>query len=183
MFSILDKELGQLFVDSLPFFKFLWYFLLTMPLLVYRIGVMKNNNKVFNLDEICALVEMGRRKVRYYIQKNLVDKPEGTGKGAYYTHRHLEQLLAIRKWKDAGVSLERIKEIFNDEKGISQNGKPLPPPRIKKEGSVEVWSHLHISDGIELHIEPKRSGLSPDQVRALFREVMKQYEIIKAEED
>jgi len=154
-----------------------------MTLLVYRLGVMKNNNKIFNLDEICALVEMSRRKVRYYIQKNLVDKPEGTGKGAYYTHHHLEQLLAIRKWKEAGVSLERIKEIFRDEKGISQNGKPLPPPRIKKEGTVEVWSHLYISDGIELHIEPKLSGLSPDQVRALFREVMKQYKIIKAEED
>ena len=70
-----------------------------------------------------------------------------------------------------------------DPQIITQNGKPLPPPRIKKGGTVEVWSHLHISDGIELHIEPKRSGLSPDQVRALFREVIKQYKIIKAEED
>ena len=60
---------------------------------------MKNKDQKFILDEICALVEMNKRKVRFYIQKGLVDRPEGTGKGAFYTHVHLEQLLAIRKWK------------------------------------------------------------------------------------
>ena len=140
---------------------------------------MKNKRKKFTLDEICVLVEMSRRKVRYYIQHNLVDRPEGTGKGAFYTHHHLEQLLAIRKWKDAGLSLERIKEILKDEKNVLGNGKPLPPPRRKKEGVVEVWSHLFISDGVELLIEPNRSGLSPEQVRSLFREIMKQYKKYK----
>lgn len=144
---------------------------------------MKNKGKKFILDEICVLVDMSKRKVRYYIQNNLVDRPEGTGKGAYYTRGHLEQLLAIRKWKEAGLSLERIQEILNDEKNVLQNGKPLPPPRRKKEGVIEVWSHLHISDGVELHIEPNRSGLSPNQVRSLFREIMKQYKTIKDKEE
>ncbi|MEA3417595.1 MAG: MerR family transcriptional regulator [Thermodesulfobacteriota bacterium] len=66
---------------------------------------MKNRDKKFTLDEICALVEMNKRKVRFYIQKGLVVRPEGTGKGAFYTHVHLEQLLAVRKWKDAGSPL------------------------------------------------------------------------------
>ena len=42
---------------------------------------MKNETKKFTIDEICALVEMNKRTVRYYIQKGLVDRPEGIGKG------------------------------------------------------------------------------------------------------
>ncbi|MFZ1986446.1 MAG: MerR family transcriptional regulator [Desulfatitalea sp.] len=136
---------------------------------------MKNDAGKFTLEEICALVETNKRTVRYYIQKGLVERPEGMGKGASYTHVHLEQLLAIRKWKAAGLSLERIQEILANEKGVMSSDKPVPPPLLKKQGTVEVWSHLFIDDGIELHIEPRRAGLTPDQVRALFQEVMNLY--------
>jgi DNA-binding transcriptional MerR regulator len=88
-------------------------------------------------------------------------------------------LLAIRKWKTAGLSLERIQEILAGDKNADQNLKPIPPPRPKKTGSVEVWSHLYVSDGIELQIEPGRAGLSPEQVRALFREVTNFYDKLK----
>ena len=60
--------------------------------------------------------------------------------------------------------------------------KPVPPPLSKKQGTVEVWSHMHVGDGIELHIEPRRAGLSPEQVRALFREIMNLYKKIREEE-
>lgn len=126
---------------------------------------------------------MNKRKVRYYIQKGLVGRPEGVGKGAYYTHTHLEQLLAIRKWKAAGLSLERIQEILKGTQDTDQNRKPIPPPLPKKQGSVEVWSHLFVSDGVELHIEPKRAGLSPDQVRTLFRKITNYYNNMKKQGD
>ncbi len=140
---------------------------------------MKNIQKTFTLEELCTLVEINKRKVRFYIQKGLVDRPEGTGKGAHYSHRHLEQLLAIRKWKDAGVSLERIQELLEDTGQKATVDRLIPPPRPKQRGSVEVWSHLHIDDGVELHIEPQRSGLTPEQVRALCRVIVQQYEIIQ----
>ena len=125
---------------------------------------------------------MNKRSVRFYIQKGLVDRPEGSGKGSRYTHRHLEQLLTIRKWKDAGISLERIREIIEAESGTSPGYKPLPPPRARIEGTVEVWSHLYIADGVELSIEPKRSGLSPEEVRLLFRDIIKRYKSNKERE-
>jgi DNA-binding transcriptional MerR regulator len=153
-----------------------------MTLHVYRISVMKSQDKKFTIDELCALAGMNKRKVRYYIQRGFVDRPEGTGKGAYYTRTQLEQLLGIRKWKDAGLSLERIQEILAGEKNAYKPEKPVPPPRIKKQGSVEVWSHLYVDDGVELHIEPNRAGLSPEQVRDLFRKVSDQYRIIKKKE-
>ena len=152
-----------------------------MTLKVYSIGVMKNEARKFTIDEICALVEMNKRTVRYYIQKGLVGRPEGTGKGAFYNHSHLEQLLTIRKWKAAGLSLERIQDILSSENPGSIDDQTLPPLPTKQ-GSVEVWSHMLIGDGIELHIEPRRSGLSPEQVRALFKKVMNLVQKTREEE-
>ena len=148
---------------------------------VLIIAVMKNNDKTFSLEELCSLVDMSKRKIRFYIQKGLVDSPHGTGKGAYYTHRNLEQLLTIRKWKEAGLTLERIQKLLESEGQETDSGTPVPPPLPKQPGSIEVWSHLLISDGIELHIEPNRSGLTPEQTRTLCRTVLSQFEKIKIE--
>jgi len=153
-----------------------------MTLIVYSITVMKNSAKKLTIDEICTIVGMSKRTVRYYIQKGLVDRPEGTGKGAFYNQVHLEQLLTIQKWKIAGLSLDRIRKILLGEKESIASNNPLPPPLPKKQGTVEVWSHMHIGDGIEIHIEPKRAGLTPEQVRALFRGAMNLYKKIKKEE-
>ncbi len=152
--------------------------MLTMTPLVLCNSVMKD--RIFSIDELCTLVEMNKRKIRFYIQKGLIDRPEGTGKGAFYTHRHLEQLLTIRKWKDAGLTLERIQELLDDEQHTAAGDKPVPPPRAKKTGTIEVWSHLHIADGVELHIEPQRSGLTPEQVRALCRAILIEFQNIQA---
>lgn len=140
---------------------------------------MKNNDKTFTMEELCSLVDMSKRKIRFYIQKGLVDSPQGTGKGAYYTYRNLEQLLSIRKWKAAGLTLERIQDLLENETQETGSGTLVPPPRPKQPGSIEVWSHLLISDGIELHIEPTRSGLTPEQTRALCRSVLAQYDKIQ----
>jgi len=129
----------------------------------------------FSLDEIAALAELPRRTVRYYIQEGLVDRPEGVGKGAYYTQRHLEQLLLVRKWQLAGLSLERIGEV------LKQQGAGPLPPTPRRPGTVEVWSHLVVAEGVELTVEPSRAGLSPEQVRAFFRTVTKAYEQLHEE--
>jgi DNA-binding transcriptional MerR regulator len=134
---------------------------------------MHNDEKKYTMEELCSLAGVSKRTVQYYIQQGMVDRPAGsTGKGAYYTPRHLEQLLATRKWKNAGLSLERIREIVRGV--VTPQNTLLPPPSQKKEaGSTEVWSHVHISDGLELHINPQRSGLHPEQIRALTNEIVK----------
>jgi DNA-binding transcriptional MerR regulator len=158
------------------------FYHLTMTSDMYRITVMKNGAKTFTINELCALVEMNKRTVRYYIQNNLVDRPEGVGKGAFYSHTHLEQLLTIRKWKAAGLSLDHIQEILAGEKEGGSSDQKLLPPLPKKQGTLEVWSHMYISEGIELHVEPKRARLSPEQLRALFKGVMNLSQKIREEE-
>ena len=133
--------------------------------------------KTFALDEIATLAELPRRTVRYYIQSGLVDRPQGIGKGAYYTQHHVEQLLHVRKWQLAGLSLERIGEVLKQ-----QSGGQLPPtPR--RAGTVEVWSHLVVADGVEITLEPGRAGLSPEQVRAFFRAVTQTYKQLHESEE
>jgi DNA-binding transcriptional MerR regulator len=129
-----------------------------------------------SLDQLCALVELPRRTVRYYIQLGLVERPIGETRAAYYTDRHIEQLLTIRKWTDAGLSLERVRELLE---GVDPK---VPPPRPRKPGSVEVMSHLVVADGVELVIEPARAGLKPEQVRALFKAVLAAYGEINEKE-
>lgn len=121
--------------------------------------------RTYSLDDLCTLVELPKRTIRYYVQLGLVDRPVGETRAAHYTSRHLEQLLQIRKWTQAGVSLERIRELLD--------GAPPPvPPRPRASGTVEVWSHLVVADGIEITLEPGRAGLSPEQARAFFKGVL-----------
>ena len=100
--------------------------------------------------------------------------PQGVGKGAYYTQEHIDQLLLVRKWQLAGLSLERIGEVLS--RATSPDSLPPAPRRA---GTVEVWSHLVVADGIEVTLEPGRAGLSPEQVRAFFRGVKTVYEQLR----
>ncbi|QRF60020.1 MerR family transcriptional regulator [Variovorax paradoxus] len=119
----------------------------------------------YALADLCVLADLPPRTVRYYVQIGIVDRPEGETRAARYGARHLEQLLLIRKWTAAGVSLERIRELLQ--------GQEAPvPARPRMAGSVEVRSHLTVADGVEVVIEPGRAGLSPEQVRGFIQGVM-----------
>lgn len=115
----------------------------------------------FGIEELCTLTGVARRTVRFYTQKGLLDPPEGERRGARYTHRHLEQLLLIRKWQAAGVSLERIGRLLRGEEG----GLPSAP----EPGTVEVWSRVILRPGLEVHLEPGRLRLTPEQAGALLQ--------------
>jgi DNA-binding transcriptional MerR regulator len=135
---------------------------------------METAERTFNLDELSHLSEQPRRTIRYYIQIGLLDKPTGLGRGAHYTGDHLSQLLQIRKWQQAGLSLERIQELLRAPAAADL----VPPAPPRKPGTLEVWSHLVIAEGVELTIDPGRAGLTPEQVKALAGAVMDQFQRI-----
>lgn len=124
----------------------------------------------FSINELCTLADLPARTVRFYIQQGLVSRPQGEKKGAKYNLAHLDQLLSIKKWQAAGLSLERIREL------LVEPGADDVPPRPRWSGMVEVWSRLHVADGVELQVEPGRSGLKPEQLRRFLKEVLAAYD-------
>jgi DNA-binding transcriptional MerR regulator len=126
----------------------------------------------YSIDELATLAGVTPRTVRFYIAQDLLDRPIGEKRGAYYARRHLEQLLLVRRWTEAGLSLDRVRELIA--------GAPEDPPRrAAPPGSVEVWSRMTLADGVELHLEPGRAGLAPEQVRALLRGVTALYHQVR----
>jgi DNA-binding transcriptional MerR regulator len=140
---------------------------------------MIDETKKFTLDDLCEMLELPRETVQLYIQQGLMDRPEGYSRRAYYTYRHLEQLLNIRKWREAGLSLERIGDLLREFHGNHLASQT----RTRKVGSVEVWSHLFLSDGLELHVDPKQARLSAEGLKKLARGVLELYQRIKAQEE
>jgi DNA-binding transcriptional MerR regulator len=126
------------------------------------------------LDQLATAAGLPPRTVRDYIQLGLVDRPVGETRAAFYTPAHLEQLLTVQKWSEGGLSLESIRRLMAGE-------LPEVPPEPR--GRIEVRSHMAVTDGVELVIEPGRARLSPAQVRRLFAGVLELHERIVKESD
>lgn len=129
--------------------------------------------KQYSMKELSALVDMTARNIRFYIQQCVVDKPEGINKGAYYTDKHLQQLLTVKKYKEAGVSLERIAQIIHQEENPSTIDFKIPS------GNIEVISRIYLHDGVELTINPERSALTQANIRELSKTILETIKNIK----
>lgn len=116
------------------------------------------------LEQLAAAGDVPLRTVRFYIQKGLLARPHGSTRSAWYDAGHLEALLRIRKWSEAGLSLARIAELL-------MSGETTAPPR-RTPGAIEVRTHVHLAAGLELVITPDQARLSPEQLRALIRAVL-----------
>lgn len=116
-----------------------------------------------SLQQLSERADVPVRTIRFYIQKGLLAAPEGEKRGAYYTDGHLSDLLRIRKWQEAGLSLDAIADLLQ--------ARSEPPVAPAKPGAVEVRSHLIVSDGLELVVAPERARLTTTQIRRLFLEV------------
>lgn len=130
--------------------------------------------KTFSLDELCTLAACPKRTVRYYIQLGLLQRPVGETRGAHYTSSHLDSLLRIKQLTEAGVSLERVRDVLAGE-------PPIVPPRPRQPGAVDVRSHIWVAPGIELQVAPDHAQASPEQVRALAKAVIAAWNQIKKE--
>ena len=131
--------------------------------------------KKLSLDQLSEQADVPGRTIRYYIQKGLIAAPLGEKRGAWYSEDHLSDLLRIRQWQESGLSLEAIA-------GLLQ-AKREPPIAPQRRGSIEVRSHLVVTDGIELTVAPERAGLTQAQVRRLFQGVLALLDEIKPSRD
>lgn len=128
-----------------------------------------------SLQQLSQRAGVPERSIRFYIQKGLLPRPEGARRGASYHEGHLADLLRVRQWQDAGLSLEAIGQLL-----LAKREAPLPPARP---GAIEVRSHLVIAEGVELVVAPERAALTQSQLRRLFRAVQAEYAALAASSD
>jgi len=133
------------------------------------------NEKRFSIVELERLTTIPVRTIRFYIQKDLLDPPIGEKRLAYYTDKHLNRLLEIRRWSDAGFSLERIKELL-----ATPEGSQVPRRAM---GEIVVQSHVHIAPGIELVICPEEAGLDSKKIRMLMTQCLEVINNLKSTQD
>lgn len=124
------------------------------------------------LEQLAAAADVPLRTARFYIQKGLLARPHGSTRSAWYDAEHLQTLLRIRKWSEAGLSLARIAELLT-------SGDAKAPPR-RAPGAIEVRTHVYLADGLELVITPDQARLSPEQLRALIRAVLEAHADLSA---
>lgn len=135
-----------------------------------------NDQNTLSLEQLAAAADLPLRTVRFYIQKGLVPRPTGSTRAATYGPEHLAALLRIRRWSAAGLSLARIAELLEEPVNLP------PSPRLEP-GALEVRTHVHLSEGLELVVTPDRAGLHGTQLRALIRAVLEAHAAIRATAD
>ncbi|MBP8926092.1 MAG: MerR family transcriptional regulator [Pseudomonadales bacterium] len=62
----------------------------------------------YSIGQLADQANVSRRTVHFYVQQELIDPPEGRGRGSFYTARHLEQLQRVLKLQREGLPLRQI---------------------------------------------------------------------------
>lgn len=133
---------------------------------------MGETSKTYSIAELTERGGVSRRTVRYYVTRGLLPAPTGTGRGKHYTQEHLDTLIRIRTWQEAGVPLAEIQERLQalpqgePAPGTREVPDPLaspgpassPAPRMDQVDRVP-WIRVSLEPGIELHFASDR-GLS-----------------------
>lgn len=133
--------------------------------------------KQYTLEEVCKLVDVTKRTIRYYIQQGLVGRPEGEKRGSYYTNQHLEELLEIKKWQKAGLSLDRIRELLV----TNPESLMLPPLKVQEAGEISVWSRVFIDKGVEVQIDASKAEMTPEELRSFVKKITELYKQVKTD--
>lgn len=132
---------------------------------------------VFNIDTLAQKAGLTRRTVRYYIQRGLLEPPQGGGRGSYYTEEHLRRLERIRAWAEQGVPLLHMKALLDrgaarQGPGEARTASSAPTPCVP----YERWL---LADGVELHVRPgalPAQALSPERLSRVRELLMNQEE-------
>lgn len=127
-----------------------------------------------NIAELAEAANLSRRAIRFYVQRGLLPKPLGVGRGRHYDQTHLQQLHRIAKLQAAGHSLEAIRRIL--ETGQSP---PPPekwrPPRIRPRVASQLWVRLPVAAGIELHYDATAHRPDPQALSQLRQTIRKTF--------
>lgn len=78
---------------------------------------MENEQQILTIDELVELTGISGNMVSFYVRSKLLDPPEGSARGTYYTRQHIQRLSKIQAWQAEGMShagmLQRVRGFRN----------------------------------------------------------------------
>ncbi|MFU2018459.1 MerR family transcriptional regulator [Peribacillus butanolivorans] len=76
-------------------------------------------NETLKIGELAEMANVTKRTVDYYTNMGLLKAERSASNYRYYSVRELERLHRIEEYKRKNLSLEDIKELFNQDKEVS----------------------------------------------------------------
>ena len=118
------------------------------------------NKNLFSIGEVAKAVGITRRIILNYEAKGLItpDKKDGATGNRYYTIDTFTQVRAIRVFQDLGLSLDEIREYFNDATDLQPIIKRLENMRDELNLTIEKLKERTVKQNEEIKkitIEPQ----------------------------
>lgn len=125
------------------------------------VTINRMNETQYSIGQLAELANVSRRTVHFYVQQELIDPPEGRGRGSFYTARHLEQLQRVLKLQREGLPLRRIQSM---PEAVQLRTAAATPDR-------ELVLRLAVAPGVTLELALGPGGEIPQsaQLEALAR--------------
>ena len=119
-----------------------------------------DNKNLFTIGEIAKAVGITRKAILNYEAKGLIkpDKKDGTAGNRYYTIDTFTQIRTIRVFQNLGLSLDEIREYFNDSSDLQPMIARLEILRDELNLTLEKLKERTVDHGNaikEITIEPQ----------------------------
>ena len=122
--------------------------------------------KYFNIETLAKKTGLTRRTIRYYVQRGLLQKPEGGGRGHYYTDYHLERIKEIKRLTAQGVPLEKMKEFFSGiQIAIKEPSTNLVQMHHAPVVREDHWKRIRI--GPDMEVSFRAGAISKEEEQAI----------------
>ena len=138
-----------------------------------------------SISDLTERTGLTRRTIRYYIQRGLVDQPNGVKRGAWYTQRHLQQLLAIKYLQDGNLTLEeigrRVRQAQDEPAGQVLARQAIAFADMEVVTPPRAGETVKVAEGIDLVVDASLSELGPAELRRFVSEIRRLYRQLKRE--
>ena len=115
-------------------------------------SVEKSGETIYSIGELADKTGVSRRTVRYYVQRGLIDPPDGLGRGSAYVEKHVGQIQRVVRLQREGLDLGTIQQV----------PAGLEPPATASRAAPEVVIRIPIAEGIRLELDAGNHPPAPD---------------------
>ena len=114
------------------------------------------SERTYSIRELAETADVSRRTVRFYVQRGLIDPPQGRGRGSVYTSRHLEQIRRVRAFQRRGFELDVIRTMPEEQ----------PSPVVPPSRPFSVL-RIPLARGVRLEVDATQRVPSPTLIDEL----------------